>query len=333
MFFKYLMTINLLMVFFGGLFAQFPGPAGTPGSTAIHMDSSIFIAWAETCTLDLGSSNISDPDAAIVNTGTAEFALGQADGISVVSLGDGGSATLTFSEAIIDGPGFDFAVFENGFTEGFYELAFVEVSSDGDYFVRFDAVSLTADSTQVGPFDAIIQSEHLHNLAGKYVGGFGTPFDLSDLPEDDMLDKNSISHVRIIDVVGSIDPEYASYDSEGNIINDPFPTAFASGGFDLDGVGVINRLVSTDNISSSSVAVSMFPNPVSEYITLLIPDAAKHFVEEIHYDIMGTDGKILSSGFYAEGRHIDISALKEGVYYLSLHSERLNFNSLRFVKI
>jgi hypothetical protein len=47
--------------------------------------------------------------------------------------------------------------------------------------------------------------------------------------------------VRITDVVGSIDPRYWTRDSLGNLINDPFTTPFASGGFDLNGVGVINE--------------------------------------------------------------------------------------------
>jgi hypothetical protein len=34
---------------------------------------------------------------------------------------------------------------------------------------------------------------------------------------------------------------YASYDSQGHQINDPWPTNFPTGGFDLDAVGVINE--------------------------------------------------------------------------------------------
>jgi hypothetical protein len=53
------------------------------------------------------------------------------------------------------------------------------------------------------------------------------------------LDVNAVQAVRIVDVVGAISPLYATPDSLGNIVNDPWPTAFASGGFDLDGVAVI----------------------------------------------------------------------------------------------
>jgi hypothetical protein len=46
--------------------------------------------------------------------------------------------------------------------------------------------------------------------------------------------------VRIVDVVGSL--TLGSVDSLGNVVNDPYPTAFASGGFDLDAVGVLHAV-------------------------------------------------------------------------------------------
>ena len=57
-----------------------------------------------------------------------------------------------------------------------------------------------------------------------------------------MLDVNNIRYVKVTDVVGDIDPTYATHDSLGNIINDPWPTPFTSSGFDLDAVGVINTV-------------------------------------------------------------------------------------------
>ena len=60
------------------------------------------------------------------------------------SLGLGGSIVLEFTEAIVDGPGADFTVFENAFlTRGavteppFAEPATVSVSADGEHFVAF----------------------------------------------------------------------------------------------------------------------------------------------------------------------------------------------------
>ncbi|MFN6048554.1 MAG: T9SS C-terminal target domain-containing protein, partial [Bacteroidota bacterium] len=61
--------------------------------------------------------------------GTAAGAEGPAASNGVVSLGDGGIATLTFDPPITNGDGFDFAVFENTFLDTFLELAFVEVST------------------------------------------------------------------------------------------------------------------------------------------------------------------------------------------------------------
>ena len=68
-----------------------------------------------------------------------------------------------------------------------------------------------------------------------------TPFDLEELAFEIALDINHITHLKIIDVVGSIDPNYGSYDHLGNLINDPFPTPYPSSGFDLDAVGVIHE--------------------------------------------------------------------------------------------
>ena len=46
--------------------------------------------------------------------------------------------------------------------------------------------------------------------------------------------------MRIVDVVGTTNAVFATHDSLGNIVNDPYPTVFASGGFDLDGVAALN---------------------------------------------------------------------------------------------
>jgi hypothetical protein len=181
--------------------------------------------------------------------GDSSEALGAANAnpanpVQVVSLGDGGSITLRFDAPIYDGEGTDFVVFENGFLAGFHELAFVEVSTDGSNFKRFPAVSKSSTDTQVTAFGAIDPTA-VHNLAGNAPAGWGTAFDLKDLGQDTNIDVTSIHYVRIIDVVGSIDPIQGSRDSLGNLINDPFPTPFASGGFDLDAVGALYQKPTT----------------------------------------------------------------------------------------
>ena len=61
--------------------------------------------------------------------------------------------------------------------------------------------------------------------------------------------------IKIIDVVGSINESFATYDINGKPINDPYPTAFATGGFDLDAIGVINFLpTSVNEISKHKIA-------------------------------------------------------------------------------
>src|SRR6185436_14379894 len=141
----------------------------------------------------------------------------------------------TFQNPVYNGPGFDFAVFENGFYTAsplaFLEFAFVEVSSDGNNFFRFAATSNIQDTTQV-PMTGV-DCSLVNNLAGKYVSGYGTPFDLDELKNTSGLDINNVTHIKLIDVVGTVNDSYATHDQYGHKINDPYPTPFASSGFDL----------------------------------------------------------------------------------------------------
>ena len=159
-------------------------------------------------------------------------ALGPAEGTAfgVCSLGPGGSLTLSFGRPIVNRLGPELAVFENGFSDSFLELAFVEVSSDGVHFVRFPNESLTPAA--VGSFGAVDTTE-VAGLAGKYRQGFGTPFDFSDLPADPLLDLKAVQFVRLVDVVGG-----QSRDSSEGVIYDPFPTS-GSAGFDCDAVALL----------------------------------------------------------------------------------------------
>ncbi|EPR74314.1 cell surface protein [Winogradskyella psychrotolerans RS-3] len=287
--------------------------AGEPGSTAISADSPVFVAWATGIEVQRGHVDISNPTfehegSNYATYGTAEDALGPATN-SVVSLGDAGEATLTFETPITDGDGFDFAVFENSFSATFLELAFVEVSSDGVNYFRFPSHSETQTETQVGGFGTI-DPTYINNLAGKYKGLFGTPFNLSDLEEDALLNKNNITHIKIIDVVGSIDPAYARYDSFGNAINDPFSTPFYSSGFDLDGIGVINQQsLSIDN--EEYLAISIYPNPASNELHI-------NSTEKVDVSIYDILGKLVISEKVDSNNAIEISELKSGIYLVRI---------------
>ncbi len=220
------------------------------------------------------------------------LALGPAAGdqLDIVSLGDldqsqidqgvqPGRITLVFGDPcnptdpnhIRDVAGYDFVIFENGFTssfsnpiygfvsgEVFAELGYVEVSTDGVYFVRFPPVSLTAGT--VGPLGTI-EIDDVFNLAGKHPNGYGkctgTPFDLRGIADEAMVqngivDINNIIYVRIVDIPGSgnfndnamahIDPgtrpNWANYD-----VNNPIYDAWVtwdSAGVDLEAIGVLH---------------------------------------------------------------------------------------------
>lgn len=295
---------------------SYPPAAGQMGSTAIPADSPLFVAWATGVAVTRGLIDISNPElqhngSNYATYGQPEDALGPPTN-QVVSLGDAGVAILTFDKPITDGPGFDFAVFENGFDDNFLELAFVEVSSNGVDYFRFPSHSQTQTNVQVEGFDPL-DPTYINNLAGKYRAFYGTPFNLSELEDNPNLDKNKITHVKIIDVVGSIDPVYARYDSYGNRINDPFTTPFYSSGFDLDGVGVINELVLGID-TNETISVSIYPNPTTTYLYI----NTKHAVQATIYDMRGS---IILSEENNGQQGLNVSTLQNGVYVLSIDFE------------
>ena len=230
----------------------------------------------------------------------ANKALGAATGVhtDIVSLGDleangindgcePGQITLTFSETIRDVNGYDFVIFENGFIsdydtsggsvtgEMFAELGYVEVSSDGNNFARFPAVSLTAGA--VGSYGTLEISNVLR-FVGKHpnAGGVctGTPFDLNDIAGDPcvvsgVVDINDVQYVRIVDIPGSGDfndeavkhidpnswPDWGNFDAN-HPVYDAWVT-WGSGGIDLEAVGVLREQKYSADINLDGV-VNMF---------------------------------------------------------------------------
>jgi hypothetical protein len=271
-----LISIIFLVVYFQFLNSQTYAPAaGQTGSSAIHSDSSIFVNWVSACQVNRGYQDISDKSLGYASVGDSSMCLGKALSNGVLSLGDGGSVICTFNFPITNGTGFDFAVFENGITDTFLELAFVEVSSDGTHFFRFQSHSLTDSVNQTSGFGAT-DATKINNLAGKYRSGFGTPFDLQELAGINGLDVNSVTHIKITDVIGSLNSSYASRDAYGNKLNDPWPTPFPSGGFDLDAIGVIHENKTTSlNEKSIGDGLMVYPNPIQggETVHLKSPEA------------------------------------------------------------
>lgn len=302
---------------------SFPPAAGQLGTTAIHKDSSVFVGWASNCVVSRGPQDIAVQSSPLVTTGDDYMATGMSGANGTVTLGDGGEAILTFDYPIVNGAGWDFAVFENSFDGLFLELAYVEVSSDGVNYFRFPATSEVQDTLQTDPYGNTDPTK-INNLAGKYRAQYGTPFDLDEMTGITGLDVNNVTHVKVIDVIGTIDDNYASFDQFGQKVNDPYPTDFNSGGFDLDAVGVIHW-DNSSSIEEMPTLLTILPTLVSDVITLVAGEA--QMINEIN--IYGLDGR-LNYHQLVKNPSIDIHVefLEAGIYILNT-----NLGSVQFIKL
>lgn len=298
--------------------AQFPPQATLTGSDAVPASDSRIRDWASGCTFERGWLDIADKSLGKPSLGTSASALGYPDP-DVLSLGDSGTAVVTFAYSIYNGAGPDFAVFENGFANpqdpvmAYLELAFVEVSSDGTNFFRFPATCNTQDTTQIDNF-TYSDASLVNNLAGKYISGYGTPFDLEELKGTPGLDIDHITHVRLVDVVGSINPAHASYDKNNHVINDPYPSVYPSGGFDLNAVGVLNSNKPTGiNQLAIDLQLRVYPNPVNDQLHLEVATD-----QQLHYQLSDIGGRILNSGNFRNSTTLSMANLAGGLYFLQV---------------
>lgn len=314
-----LLSVILLLAQYVAV-AQFAPQAGIAGSTAIHAGSSSISGWATECTVQRGYIDIANKALGNVGAGLSSAGAGAANG-TIVCLGDSGIAVLRFDAAIYNGPGADFAVFENGFKDpadtamAFLELAFVEVSSDGTNYFRFPATSNTSTNTQIPGSGVYMDATLINNLAGKYVSSYGTPFDLDELAGTSGLDVNNITHVRLVDVVGSV-TGYSSTDKEGKIINDPYPTNFHTGGFDLDAVAAIHSNSTGIAMHSSNIAAGVYPNPATDKIILTLTG---NNTDELHATLTTITGTtLLQTEINDHTATISVAQYPAGIYYLTI---------------
>lgn len=311
--------------------AQFAPQAGNTGSTAVPATG--ITIWATDCTVQRGYIDIAHPSDGYVTAGEPVNGTGVPDGY-IVSLGDSGVATLTFAGYLYNGPGPDFAVFENGFkdpadgTMAFLELAFAEVSSDGVNFTRFHATSNTPLSPQIPVAGTYMDASKINNLAGKYVSGYGTPFDLSELAGTPGLDVDHITHVRLVDVIGDVG-SHGSKDNEGNAINDPYPTNIITGGFDLDAVGAINIMTTGIEETTSPLRAAIYPVPATDKVSVSMAGGAKN----VTITITSVTGNVLqrvpTAGTVTT---LDIAQYPAGVYYITLTDDNGNRWADKLVK-
>lgn len=316
---KTTITVLLLLLFVAAQ-AQYAPQAGLSGSTAISATSTAIVGWANNCSVQRGYINIANPSLGTVSGGSETNSLNAADG-TILCLGDSGVATLTFSASIYNGEGADFAIFENGFidpsnsTMAFLELAFVEVSSDGINYFRFGASSNTPTNTQIPGSGVYMDASLINNLAGKYVSQYGTPFDLEELKDKPGLNVNNITHVRIVDVVGAVDA-HGSRDKDGKIINDPYPTNFPTGGFDLDAVAALHMNATGVSVAQHMLNVSVYPNPTTDNITINIPEYNNN---DYNITITTITGNTLVSEIRSTiNTTISIADFPAGIYYISI---------------
>ncbi len=186
------------------------------------------------------------------------------------------------------------------------------MSSDGGNYFSFPATSNTDASIQTGSFD-LTDPTKINNLAGKYRANYGTPFDLSDIPDNLLLNKQAITHVKIIDVVGCIQDAYCSRDKNNNKVNDPWPTAFGSGGFDLDAVGVIHQQGTPSSLSEKAFALKtvLYPNPASDQLYIRVETNEDYVVT-----VINVLGEVVMQA--SNAKSLSVSELKEGVYTLEI---------------
>lgn len=325
---KYMICLFGLLSFTSMAQGPYAPPANQEGTDAIHKDSELFVSWATSIEIERGYLNREDTSVVIEGSNRASFgikedALGPASGISTstVSLGDGGKVTVSFDAPIINGAGPDFAVFENAVTSDFLELGHVEVSSNGIDFIRFPSHSLTPVDQQVGAFGAI-DATNINNLAGKYQLGFGTPFDLEELSDEPNLDIMNITHVRIVDVVGSIG-SFGTKDSFAQLINDPFPTPFVSCGFDLDGVGVIHQK-SASISGQGELLIRVFPNPSSGQIELI------GISEKSKVQLFNFTGGLMNSWELSHDTPLTLGC-PNGIYFLKIYTHSGKSTTIKLV--
>ncbi len=300
---------------------QFAPQVGQAGSTAIYKDSNVFVNWAKTCTAVVGLKDIARPSLGKAGVGTEQNGVGKAGTNATFTLGDAGTAILTFELPITNKPGPDLAVFENAFGEegtglDYMEFAFVEASSDGVNYFRFPAEYIGSTTTQLGPFEPTLATNY-HNLAGKYWGGYGTPFDLEDLKDISLLDIEKVTHIKIVDVIGTLNNTYASLDSKGRKINDPYPTDFAAGGFDLDAVGVIHQADPLGmEFASSRISSRIYPNPSAGTVFI---KGAESTISRIN--LTDITGNTIQQWQTVTSQGLDISEIRTGVYLLTIENE------------
>jgi hypothetical protein len=129
-------------------------------------------------------------------------------------------------------------------------------------------------------------------------------------------------------VVGTINLAYASYDSRGKIINDPWPTPFPQSGFDLDAVAVLNgNLVGVEE--NMLPVISLYPVPAGHFLTAEIGNQNHGKIRIL--DAWGR--QIYEWRTFEYMIDIDVAQLKSGIYLAEIYVESMSESVFRrFIK-
>ena len=267
-------------------------------------------------------------DGAITNAagavaGAPEDFSPESAAVHVLSLGNSGSIIVTFDDAIENGPGPDFAVFENAFTDYtlwgtssrqgstdsfcFAELAFVEVGSSTSSWARFPVTCL---NTSVVYARTVLSNNYfssqdvtlLDGFAGKHQSEYGTPFDLSALANDPAVisgdvDLGCIRYIRVTDAIG----DGSTTDRDGRPIYDPYfdwvagyptaPVQSATDGFDLRAIGVINAVGIKTRPTPQGMSISWYAETGATYQVQWTPSLPGEIWSNVSGQVVGDDRK------------------------------------------
>ena len=208
------------------------------GWSQVGFTDPAIVSWGDSVQIMRGYQDIADSSLGLAGYGVVSDALGEADG-NVVSLGDGGAATYFFASGIPNGDGPDVAILKMLWIWGVVSYSLNWLLSKYlwmNWYHRFPCQSLTQTNGQVNGFGGLMAYD-VQGFAGIHQAQIGTLFDLEEI--DALNPFDTVYYVRCIDVIGIVDPLLESYDSQGNLINDPYPTPYASSGFDIDAVAYV----------------------------------------------------------------------------------------------
>lgn len=239
-----------------------------------------------------------------------------AGSLDVLSLGNGGIITLEFTDNTPEnGPGPDLIVFENSFYVAqnpenvFCEVAFVEVSQDGEIFYRF-------------PNDYDPAGEPVNNPVNWQ--GFAGVYPVLSHPENGIdptdpgmaggdvfeLDDVGLDWIRFIRIVDTDEPPDAAYDDNGDEIYDPAAGTGTTGGFDLDAVAAVypgehatptpdpTETTVPTNTPSPSPSPESTPTPDAWRLDLILPETSPEAGDEFSVTVdIWNPGETVSSAY------------------------------------